>query len=196
MKFSDYLNENTKKLKPTDYYELIEIVKETISKEGNSCNLNFIDTSEITRMPQLFSVERTKNFNGDISEWDVSNVYDMNDMFKDSKFNGDISKWDVSEVCFMRQMFRESFFNGDISKWNVSNVKDMNFMFTRSKFNQDISNWDVSNVENMAWMFRDSPFNQDISKWDVSSVEPIYHTFMFKDCPLENKPEYQPKFKR
>ena len=33
------------------------------------------------------------NFNGNISNWDVSNVTNMNYMFDDSKFNGDISKW-------------------------------------------------------------------------------------------------------
>ena len=30
-------------------------------------------------------------FNGDISKWDVSNVYDMSGMFAESKFNSDIS---------------------------------------------------------------------------------------------------------
>ena len=37
-------------------------------------------------------------FNSDISNWDVSNVTNMNFMFHGSKFNGDISKWDVSNV--------------------------------------------------------------------------------------------------
>jgi surface protein len=39
-------------------------------------------------------------FNGDISDWDVSNVQDMSYMFPDSQFNGDISRWNVSsEIC-------------------------------------------------------------------------------------------------
>ena len=37
-------------------------------------------------------------FDGDISEWDVSSVTDMKYMFSYSKFDGDISGWDVSEV--------------------------------------------------------------------------------------------------
>ena len=37
-------------------------------------------------------------FNTDISNWNVSNVKDMNSMFYGSKFNGDISKWDASNV--------------------------------------------------------------------------------------------------
>ena len=59
----------------------------------------------------------------------------MADMFYGSKFNGDISQWDVSNVKDMIYMFDESKFNGDISKWNVSNVEDMECMFSDSKFN-------------------------------------------------------------
>ena len=43
----------------------------------------------------------------------------MADMFYGSKFNGDISQWDVSNVRDIGYMFFESNFNGDISKWNV-----------------------------------------------------------------------------
>jgi surface protein len=35
-----------------------------------------------------------KSFNQDISDWDVSNVTDMNIMFREAKsFNQDISNW-------------------------------------------------------------------------------------------------------
>ena len=44
-------------------------------------------------------------FNGDISNWDVSNVVDMGFMFYDAEFNGDISNWDVSNVTNMAGMF-------------------------------------------------------------------------------------------
>jgi len=39
----------------------------------------------------------------------------MQEMFSDSEFNGDISQWDVSNVTNMSSMFRYSVFNGDIS---------------------------------------------------------------------------------
>ena len=45
---------------------------------------------------------------GDISNWNVSNVTDMSDMFNDTEFNGDISKWDVSNVTDMSDMFINS----------------------------------------------------------------------------------------
>ena len=57
------------------------------------------------------------NFNGDISEWDVSNVKDMTSMFDDSNFNGDISNWDVSNVKYMGYMFYRSPLEKNHPKW-------------------------------------------------------------------------------
>ena len=117
------INKNSKityNYHPKTKDELKDIIKRRIESEGNECNLNDIDTSNITDMSDLFIASR---FNGDLSNWDVSNVTDMESMFALSTFNGDISKWDVSNVINMKQMFTHSNFNGDISKWNVSNVK-------------------------------------------------------------------------
>ena len=168
--------------------ELEDIIKQKIESEGNECNLNDIDTSNITDMSWLFNIE----FNGDISKWDVSNVKNMDNMFSYSKFNGDISNWDVSNVTTMDGMFFRSEFNGDISKWDMSNVTDMESMFASSKFNGDISNWDVSNVIDMKYMFKNSNFNGDISKWNVSNV--TNNSDIFYNCPIEEK--YKPKFKK
>ena len=42
------------------------------------------------------------SFNGDLSNWDVSNVTDMHSMFCEAEsFNGDLSNWDVSNVTDM-----------------------------------------------------------------------------------------------
>ena len=43
-------------------------------------------------------------------------------------------------------------------------------------------------------MFDSSKFNGDISKWDVGNVTDMYS--MLDGCPLENRPESQPKFKK
>ena len=81
---------------PETKEELQDIIKERIEQEGPEVNLNDIDTSEITDMSGLFA---GTNFNGDISNWDVSNVTNMVDMFFGcNKFNQDISNWDVSNV--------------------------------------------------------------------------------------------------
>lgn len=45
------------------------------------------------------------------------------------EFNGDISQWDVSNVTSMRGMFYNSHFKGDISKWNMSKVIEKDGMF-------------------------------------------------------------------
>ena len=109
-----------------------------------------------------------------ISEWDVSNIQNMDSMFNGRmNFNEDISNWDVSNVRDMKLMFSSaSSFNQDIGRWNVSNVENMEGMFLgASSFNKDIGGWDVSNVTDMRYMFYGaSSFNKDISGWDVSNV--------------------------
>jgi len=173
------------KYRPKNKEELVEAIKKEIYEvQGKFDNpnwkadLNCIDTSLITDMSYLFSEEYgLKEFNGNISKWNVSNVTNMSWMFYESEFNGDISKWDVSNVKYMNDMFENSKFNGDIGRWNVSNVTNMEGIFYNSHFNQDISNWDVSNVKDMQWMFSYSKFNQNISNWDISNVGDMYHMF-------------------
>ena len=177
---------------PQTKEELREIIEQRIKIEGSEVDLNDIDVSRIIDMSDLF---RGLDFNGNISEWDVSNVENMYRMFYGCKsFNQDISGWDVSKVLDMDSMFSGcKSFNQDISNWDVSKVKFMSAMFSECRnFNQDISRWDVSNVTNMNYMFLCCKnFNQDISRWDVSKV--IDMDYMFNDCPIEEK--YKPKFK-
>ena len=119
---------NSYKYFPKTRKELQDIILQRIKDEGNEVDLNDIDVSKIKDMSTLFW--RTK-FNGDISQWDVSNVNNMKYMFFVCKsFNQDISGWDVSNVTNMEGMFCgcESF-NKDISSWDVSNVKSMDGIF-------------------------------------------------------------------
>ena len=162
------------KYKPKTKEELLKAIKKEIYEiQGTPDNpnweadLNCIDTSEITDMSYLFSAElELEKFNGNISNWDVSNVNNMTATFLSSKFNQDISNWNVSNAESMVWMFAESEFNQDISNWNVSKVNFMTWMFARSEFNQDISNWNVNNVYDMSNMFEYSKFNKDIGKWN------------------------------
>ena len=89
-----------------------------------------------------------------ISEWDVSEVTDMTDLFKGIKsFDADISKWDVSSVTSMQSMFYNAqSFNADISKWDVSSVKEMGNIFKdATSFSRILcgSGWMESQVQNM-----------------------------------------------
>ena len=82
--------------------------------------------------------------------------------------NKKIGDWDVSNVTNMRELFKDrELFNDDISGWNVSQVTDMSYMFLNAAaFNQDIGQWNVGNVTNMGYMFyRATAFNQPLANW-------------------------------
>ena len=125
------------------------------------------------------------SFDGNISGWDVSNVNDMNGMFTlAANFDQDLSSWDTASVTNMNAMFNgATSFNQDLSSWNTANVTGMSNMFNRAtSFNGDISGWDVSGVTDMTYMFIDvTAFNGDISRWDVSNVNDMDHMFANSD---------------
>lgn len=70
---------------------------------------------------------------GDINDWDVSRVTQMDRLFADTccrSFNDDIDQWDVRRVTTMLAMFREvKGFNKPLSSWDTSNVITMSTMF-------------------------------------------------------------------
>ena len=126
--------------KPKDKTELSKLLETLIEERGNEGNFNDIDTSSIT---------------------------DMSGLFQMSDFNGDISNWDVSNVTVMRFMFLGTKnFNQDMSSWDVSNVRDIYGMFNAAtSFNQDLSSWDVSNVTNMKYWLEGSPIKDKAKMW-------------------------------
>jgi len=137
----------------------------------NNADISTVCTTRVTDMEKFFY--QNDVFSQDISNWDVSNVISMSQMFEESAFNQDISSWDVRNLIDMYAMFKDnSVFNQPIGNWNVGNVEKMGRMFeNNSAFNQPINNWDVSNVDEMWYMFYNaSNFNQSIGNWDVSSV--------------------------
>ena len=109
---------------------------------------------------------------GPISNWDTSLIKSMANLFDSLDFNDYISDWNVSNVENMDYIFRKNIiFNQPINKWNISNVKTMKGAFYRaSNFNQELNNWDVSNVRVMDSMFEEAnSFNQPLNSWNVSS---------------------------
>ncbi len=56
-----------------------EIKKRLAEADGATANLNYIDTSDITDMSELFRDDTT--FNGDVSKWNTSSVTDISRIF-------------------------------------------------------------------------------------------------------------------
>src|SRR5574344_3000958 len=90
----------------------------------------------------------------DLSKLDVSEITDMSSIFRQSNFNGNISNWNTSNVTDMEWMFfNAKSFNQYIGKWDTSKVTSMEGMFDYAEsFNQAI-NFDTSNVVKMSYMF-------------------------------------------
>ena len=89
------------KVQPKNKIQLKRLIDYTF--KHNIYDLNFIDTSKITNMSNLFM---NCEYDIDVSNWDVSNVTTTFCMFVGcKKFNSDLSNWDVSNVKNMNNMF-------------------------------------------------------------------------------------------
>ena len=174
-----------------DHYKYFPNTKEELRKniqellDKNIYNFNCIDTSAITDMSKLFYNEKFEYINIDVSNWDVSNVDNMDFMFTHCfEFDCNLSKWNVSKVKSMYAIFDgcKNFKGNGLENWDVSNVEDMGFIFNNCQnFNCDLSKWDVSNVKDMSHMFKDCKyFDCDLSNWNVSKI--IKSDMMFYNC--------------
>lgn len=126
--------------------------------------------------------EKAKNFNGDLSSWNVSSGTDFSQMFNGaSKFNSDLSNWNVGNGTNFSYMFAgTTIFNSDLSNWDVSKGINFNSMFNGARaFTSDLSNWDVSKGTNFTSMFSDARvFTSDLSNWNVGNGTIFASMFM------------------
>ena len=124
----------------------------------------------------------------DLSKLDTSQITNMQEIFKYSMFNGDISNWNVSNVTKMKEMFNSAKeFKSSIGNWDMKNIKSTNNMFYNAEsFNQDINSWDTSNIINMGLMFAYAKkFDKNISKWNLENVKMCFELFYNADAFLD-----------
>ncbi|WP_299891001.1 BspA family leucine-rich repeat surface protein [uncultured Lacinutrix sp.] len=159
-------------------------VWETMLEAFNGCsNLESLpvtppNLSNVTNMNHMFA--RASIFNQDISNWDVSNVTDMEGTFAATIFNQPLNGWNVSNVTTMEGMFLSATeFNQPLNNWNVSNVINMDGMFLDAyAFNGDITTWNTSNLVRANGMFASaSSFNQNLGTWDISLLNNAFAMF-------------------
>jgi surface protein len=138
------------------------------------------DLSMVSNFSHMFV--DANSFNGDISNWDVSNGTIFKYMFvRATAFNGDLSRWNVSIGTNFLGMFENAItFNSDLSRWNVSNGTNFSYMFKgATAFNSDLSSWNVSNCTDFSSMFQNAAaFNSDLSNWDVSNGTLFWDMFL------------------
>ena len=94
---------NMSVVQPKNKTELKKIIKDAFAHK--QYDLNFIDTSKIT---------------------------DMQELFEYCEHDFDVSSWDVSKVKYMSYIFHNclKFKGKGLENWDVSNVTDMRFMFS------------------------------------------------------------------
>jgi surface protein len=151
----------------------IQNPKDLVTKEFME---GVIDTA--VNPPVVYTPLTDATIQGEVNVYDPQNLLPQFSDPANVPYYGPISEWDVSQVTYMVELFdgywykNGSYFNEDISKWDVSSVIDFNYMFYENEdFDQDLSKWDVSSARFLYGMFLDaSDFDSDISKWDVSNV--------------------------
>ena len=141
--------------------------------------------SSVTNLAALFENSELHNIN--VSNWDTSNVTDIQAAFRYCRFltNLDVSNWDTRNVTDMTGMFE--YCNNikylDVSNFDTSKVRSMAGMFNMCSNvdTLDVSNFDTSKVTNMANLFNtcSKVTNLDVSKWNVSKVKNMESMFSF-----------------
>ena len=141
------------------------------------------DVSQVTNMSNLF---RNTGFNESLNDWDTSHVTDMSFMFHECiAFNQPVA-FDTSRVTDMHFMFNEcTSFNQPVLL-NTSRVTNTRYMFSICRvFNQSVV-FDTSRVTNMSAMFYQcTAFNQPVV-FDTSRVTDM--SLMFEMCTAFNQP--------
>ena len=123
--------------------------------------LNQVDTSEVTKMNQMFNSCESLEYL-DLSGFNTNKVTDMHSMFAGCKklSSIDLHSFDTSSVTDMSFMFFgcTSLTSLDLRNFNTAKVTDMSYMFgsNNSLTSLDLRNFDTVKVTDMRNMFSNS----------------------------------------
>lgn len=135
----------------------------------------------------------------DLSNWDISDVEDMSEMFYDCKNLKEViirndtdtlGNWDTSKVKYMSNMFAlTSLEEIDVSSWKIDSLKKINGMFFGCLYLNEVifGDWAVSNIEDATNLFalcENADF--DINNWKLSDnckQEGIFYHCYNKSIP-------------
>ena len=152
---------------------------------SNISRLGNWNTSNIERMEGVFRLA------GDITAapitgWNTGSVISMKRMFNNCGFNSNISGWDVSNVQDFSEMFRDlSPFNQNLSSWDVSSGTDFRFMFSQTNsgsnfagptrgYSGPLLNWNLSSATSPAaleqMLFTGFPYIGSLTSWCVPNI--------------------------
>ena len=166
-------------------------LNEYSSSKENDLTIKLIENKKITNMSYMFYFCGSLFSLPDISNWNTTNVTDMNNMFSYSSLSylPDALNWNTINVKDMHFMFSSCKLLSslpDISKWNIKNVTSLGYMFSGCESLislPDISNWNTINVKEMDGMFSHLKLLSslpDISKWNIKNAFNLNH--LFDEC--------------
>ena len=154
--------------------------------ESTSLDLSDWDTSNIINMNNMFDNSAATEIKG-LENFNTGKVTDMSYMFKVSKADTLIlTNFDTSNVTNMVGMFAGTVTNAlDLSNFNTGNVTNMRAMFGDNNATfLDLSSFDTSNVTNMGQMFRGSSISNIIGYEKFNTGNVINFDFMFAETQL------------
>lgn len=120
--------------------------QDQVDTEAKFGHISGWNVSKVTSMRELFSASSSdvgntaKQFNADLSRWNVTNVTVMNAMFKKAEsFNSDLSSWNMGKVENMGSTFdgAKSFNKNTIMGWELKG-KDTYSMFGEHEENEKL----------------------------------------------------------
>ena len=150
--------------------------------------LDQVDTSEVTKMNQMFnSCESLEHLN--LSSFNTKKVTDMHSMFAGCKklSSIDLHSFDTSSVTDMSFMFFSctSLTSLDLRNFNTAKVTDMSYMFgsNNSLTSLDLSNFYTAKVTDMRNMFSNSTSLKTLNISSFQMAQVTSKSEMLKSLP-------------